>query len=72
MKIAEIYTNVEKRFESVALILETQEEVDKVFALSNYSTLQDALGLYDLYRALHPYRFNGYGAYHDKIDKLLK
>ena len=57
-------------FEPVVLILSSQEEVDKIYALLNNSEIADALELPDAYRELDTFKTDGYSAWQVAIDGL--
>ncbi len=56
-------------FIPITLTLETQHEVDAVFALLNHLVLSQAVGLRDLWKTLEPYAINDL---YDRLDKTLK
>lgn len=58
-----------KAFKPVHIVLESQEEVDKMFALFNHGPISNALQLGDLYGDFP--KTEGYGEWHVKLDKLM-
>lgn len=63
----------EEKFKPVHLVLDSQEEVDKVFALFNHSGLAESLGMFQWYSTLAPYgsRISA-SRYHSIIQGLFK
>ena len=57
----------QEAFTPVAITLETREEVDKMYALFNYSPIADALELRGWYTKLQPYRTFGHDKWHNKL-----
>lgn len=58
-------------FDPVKIVLETQEEVDKVFAMLNYSPIVNALQLGNWYQKLQSYRTENYRNYHDHLAQRV-
>jgi hypothetical protein len=56
-------------FQPVALVLETQEEVDKIFALFNFTPLHRAFQFADSYQLLK--KSDGYIKFHDILLSLM-
>lgn len=64
---------IEQRdFKPVVLILESQEEIDKVFSLVNYTPICKALKLGELYELLFTFKTDGYQTYHKILDTCVK
>lgn len=62
----------ENTFIPVTLILETQAEVDGIFALMNHTNVSAAAGLpEDAYEALQPFKRGNYVTLHENLDKLI-
>jgi len=59
-------------FKPVTITLETQEEVNALYAFLVHSVLSDAVGLRDQYKDLAPYRTQEYDAYFKTINALIK
>ena len=63
----------QNKFEPIYIILETQEEIDCIFALVNYNSIYELHTVYkDLHKKLTAYNSNGYITIHDKMIKKLK
>lgn len=62
-------TRKEQPFNPVILTLESQEEVDKLFAVFNFVPIADLLGFN--YKVLNDFRTGGYVNYHGKLQKLI-
>ena len=62
---------VKKEFQPITIVLETQEKVDKIFAIVNHNNLCNALGLVDLYNMLDYYQ-KDYSPWFDKLEKAIK
>lgn len=62
------------KFIPVALILESQEEVDGVYALFNHAAINQAAGLsLDSYKSLEPFKNTGNtDRLHDALMKLCE
>jgi len=66
----------QKTFKPVTLILETQEEVDAIYALLNHTTASQALGLSEIdpdevfYPSL--WTTKGTDQLHAKLDSIIK
>lgn len=61
----------ERKFQPVILTLETQEEVDKLFALLNHSAISDAVGFTEEYLVLKPYISDKKNLYHFNLEKMI-
>jgi hypothetical protein len=57
-----------EKFEPVQIVLETQEEVDKLFAIINHSRIADAVDLPNAWELLRPYRSDNYRAFFQKLQ----
>ena len=64
--------STEPAFKPVILTLETQEEVDALYAFLAHSVLSDAVGLRLQYEVLTPYRTQEYTNYVRILNALLK
>jgi uncharacterized protein YpbB len=60
-----------ERFMPVILTLETQEEVDKIFALMNHKDLADAVELGDD-NPLAGFETDNYEIYHERLRAIPK
>ncbi|MDD5381897.1 MAG: hypothetical protein PHG53_09725 [Phycisphaerae bacterium] len=69
MKVEEIEP---KKFQPVKLVLETQDEVDKLYAIANLAPLQNLIGLENMWQLLIRYKSSGYMQYHNLLDKCWK
>lgn len=58
-------------FEPILLTIETQDELDRLFALCNHSLISDRLMLYNMQDLLHPHRSDNYVKYHNELEKLM-
>lgn len=64
---------VDTLFRPVTLTLESQAEVDAVFAVLNHTQVCEALGIGENdFAALEPFRSMGYDALHCKLTALFK
>lgn len=63
---------IEHDFKPVKLVLETQEEVDKVYSLLNHLDLAECLDIVGIFEILQPYRSKDYTKYHEKLQELLR
>jgi len=61
----------QKKFFPVTVILETQEEVDKVYALLDHAKLNKALDLKGCYSVLTPYRSPFFFTWTNKISGVI-
>ena len=62
-----------QEFIPVHLILETQEEVDKLFALFNHNSITKAMRIRDWHISLQPYHFRqNSDSYYAKITAIIK
>lgn len=59
-------------FIPVTITLESQHEVDTIFALLNHGSLSRAVGLEDASEMMDKYYSHGYKCIHEKIIKLMK
>ena len=64
--------STEPAFKPVILTLETQEEVDALYAFLAHSVLSDAVGLLARYQVLTPYRTRRYENHLETLNALLK
>lgn len=64
----------EPEFTPVMLCLETQKEVDSIFALLNYTTIQRALDMEGVspQTALRPFSSKEYNRIRDRLSKIMK
>jgi hypothetical protein len=59
------------QFKPVTLTLETQAEVDAIFAVLNNSSVRQALEFeQDTYKVLHPYSTANYNKFHQALNEL--
>jgi len=66
-------SRINTAFIPITLLLETQEEVDKMFALLNNIPISKAVGLYKgCSELLEPFTTNAYGLHHDALMGILK
>ena len=63
----------QKPFEPVCLILETQNEVDAIYAVLNYLKLCESVGLLsDDWKALEPYRSCNWEKRYESLLKAVR
>lgn len=63
----------EPKFEPVILTLETQAEVDAIYAVINHSSISDAIGLGDCeIGILKPFRSMRAAVLHGALNNLIK
>ena len=67
-----IFRDEQKYFKPVTIVLETQEEVNKIFAVANFNDICESLKLHDLYRDLQKFRDDGYYDFHRKLMKIFR
>lgn len=60
----------EKKFEPVKLILESQEEVDKLYAISAHTLIHNRLSLQDLRHSLYPLVSDNFRIFLDKLQEI--
>lgn len=67
--------STEKTFSKVTITLESQSEVDELFAIFNFSPTLDSLRAADsgfalqMFEDLKDYRTSGYEVFHDALNK---
>ena len=63
-----------EKFEPVTLMLDTQEEVDKLFAMANHNRFSVAMRIATWRSILAPYRsaHDGYSEYHNIICRFAR
>ena len=66
-----------KAFKPIRITLETQDEVDRLFAIMNFVPIKNALDLYEdnwalLWHELRGRKTECYLKYHCKLDTILK
>jgi len=59
-------------FAPITLTLESQAEVDKIFALLNFVPINEGLKLDHGWEKLGPFKSENYRVYHEILDDLLK
>lgn len=65
-------SQTKESFTPVCLMLETQAEVDAIYALLNHSVICDAVELGDSFEALCPFKTDAMSeAFHVKISAIL-
>ena len=64
-------TTGKPKFTPVILTLESQEEVDKIFAIMNYTPLHVALNFNGVWEQLDQFKTNEYYHFHDIIEKVF-
>lgn len=62
----------EQPFIPVIVTLESQEEVDKLFALCNNSAIYEAIGLKGWYEMLREFHTTAYNEYHTALSNIFK
>jgi len=70
MKVERIKPEAE--FVPVVVTLETQEEVDKLFALLDHCTVNRELGTKDWWKLLEKYKSKGYEKYFNKFRGIIR
>ncbi len=66
-----------KTFNPVRITLETQDEVDRLFAILNFAPIEEAVDLNEdnwdfLYSELKKYKTDCYLKYHSKLDGSIQ
>ena len=62
----------EQAFQDVTIILESQEEVDSVYALFNHSKIVEAVPvLAEAYKKLQDHKSCGYNVFHESLSKIV-
>lgn len=59
-------------FIPVNLTLETQHEIDAIYAILNHANVCDALGFDSHYKTLEPYKTDESDNLHNRLDKIIK
>ena len=67
---------VEKEFKPVKITLETQDEVDRLFAIINFIPIDEVLNLHEdnwalLWDELNQCKSSGYNKYHDRLSAIV-
>jgi len=70
MKVERIKPEAE--FVPVVVTLETQEEVDKLFALLDHCTVNRELDMENWWRPLEKYKSKGYEKYFNKFRGIIR
>lgn len=67
-----VVTKEDEVFAPVFIALITQEEVDKMFSIFNFSPISKAVEWPEMYQQLYLYKTENYEHWHHKLDKGYK
>jgi len=71
--MAKVEQNEKRAFTPITITLESQDEVNELFAIYNFRPIYRALGGgIKLDEKLSEYKDESYNKYHDLLDKFLK
>ena len=70
MKVNQI--EPERPFKPICITLESQEDVDKVYAILDHSSIVRAFNIENWYKQLRPFRTGAYTKYHSKLMSMLR